>query len=273
MRSTLAFLVAVALGVSSAARQIETPGAAFEVASIKPASFPNEPYFDGFLAGGGLCSPSRMEIAGRRFLMRTVTLCGLIRNAYELREYQVVGLPAWATRREMSAFFEVDARASSGTTLTPERAREMLRSLLRDRFQLAFHREPRKAPVYALVRGQGGHKLSGQDLPCAKPGPALISYSALGSMEVCKPSMSMTQLAQALNGPARGLDRPVVDRTGLAGNYAFTLRWAGREPVNGTDDAPSLFSAIQDQLGLRLEPSIDMVDAVVIDRVEPPSPN
>ena len=271
MRSALALVAAAVLTVSSAAQQLETPGAAFEVASIKPATFPNEFYFEGVLAAGGLCSPSRMEIAGQRFLMRVVTLCGLIRGAYELREYQVLGLPAWATRREMSAFFEVDARAAAGTTLNPERAREMLRSLLRDRFQLTSHREPRKAPVYALVVGKGGHKLSSEDLPCAKPGPAFVSYSTVGSIESCKPSMTMVQLAQALNN--RQLDRPVVDRTGLAGGWAFRLQWAGREPLAGNADAPSLFTAVQDQLGLRLEPGTDMVDALVIDRVEPPSPN
>jgi uncharacterized protein (TIGR03435 family) len=273
MRDAAFLALALVAGSASATGQLETPAAVFEVASIKPASFPNEFYFEGVLAAGGLCSPSRMEIAGPRFLMRVVTLCGLIRNAYELREYQVIGLPAWATRREMSAFFEVDARASAGTTLNSERAREMLRSMLRDRFQLVFHREPRKAPVYALVLGKGGHKLSHEDLPCAKPGPPVTSYSTAGSIEACKPSMTMVQLAQALNGELRGLDRPVVDRTGLAGGYALRLRWAGREPLSGTDDAPSLFTAVQDQLGLRLESSTDLVDALVIDRVEPPTPN
>jgi uncharacterized protein (TIGR03435 family) len=271
MRSALGLVAVAALSVTTVAQQLETPSAVFEVASIKPAAFPNEPYFEGVLAGGGLCSPSRMEIAGERFLMRVVTLCGLVRNAYEVREYQVVGLPAWATKGETSAFFEVEARAPAGTTLNAERAREMLRSLLRDRFQLAFHREPRRAPVYALLVGKGGHKLSSEDLPCAKPGPAFVSYSTVGSIESCKPSMSMVQLAQALNN--RQLDRPVVDRTGLAGGYAFRLQWAGREPLAGNDSAPSLFTAVQDQLGLRLEASTDMVDALVIDRVEPPTPN
>lgn len=270
MRIGFALVAVSVLSMSSAAQQLETPRAVFEVASIKPASFPNEFYFEGFLSGAGPCSTSRMEIAGPRFLMRAVSLCGLIRNAYELREYQVIGLPAWATRREASAFFEVDARAPAGTTLNAELAREMLRSMLRDRFQLAFHREPRKAPVYALVLGKGAHKLSSQDLPCARPGPATISFSTVGSIESCKPSMSMTQLARALN---LELDRPVVDRTGLGGGYAFRLQWAGREPLAGTDDAPSLFTAVQEQLGLRLEASTDLVDALVIDRVELPSPN
>jgi len=269
MRSSFAVVAVAALAVSGSAQQLTTPGAVVEVASIKPASFPNEFYFEGFVAAAGPCSGSRMEIAGPRLFMRTVSLCGLIRNAYELREYQVIGLPVWATRREAAAFYEVDARAPAGTALNAAHAREMLRSLLRDRFQLAFHREPRKAPVYALVPGKSAHRLSSQDLPCAKPGPAVLSF-APGSIEACKPSMTMAQLAVALNDE---LDRPVVDRTGLAGGYAFRLRWAGREPLAGTDDAPSLFTAVQDQLGLRLERGTDEVDALVIDRVEAPSPN
>jgi uncharacterized protein (TIGR03435 family) len=180
MRSAFAVVV-VALSVSSAAQQPETPGAAFEVASIKPAKL------------------------SERVLLRRV-----------------------------------------------------------------FERWRSVQPVYALVPGKLGHKLSSQDLPCAKPGPAVISFSTVGSMESCKPSTTMAQLAQALNNE---LDRPVVDRTGLAGRYAFRLQWAGREPLPGTDAAPSLFTAVQDQLGLRLEPSTDLVEALVIDGVEPPTPN
>jgi uncharacterized protein (TIGR03435 family) len=89
-------------------------------------------------------------------------------------------------------------------------------------------------------------------------------------MEACKPTVTMAQLALTLTSR---LDRPVVDRTGLADGYAFRLQWAGREPLAGTDDAPSLFTAVQDQLGLRLEARTDTVEALVIDRVEPPSPN
>jgi bla regulator protein BlaR1 len=268
MRTAFAAVAVAALSVSGAAQQLDTARAVFEVASIKPATFPNEPYFEGYTSAG-TCTPSRTEIAGPRLFIRAVSLCGLIRNAYELREDQVIGLPAWATKREPSAFFEVDARAPTGTTLDAGRAREMLRALLRDRFQLAFHREPRKAPIYALVLGKAAHKLSTQELPCAKPGPPITSFTT-GSMEACKPTVTMAQLALTLTSR---LDRPVVDRTGLADGYAFRLQWAGREPLAGTDDAPSLFTAVQDQLGLRLEARTDTVEALVIDRVEPPSPN
>jgi uncharacterized protein (TIGR03435 family) len=80
----------------------------------------------------------------------------------------------------------------------------------------------------------------------------------------------MSQLAFSLN---RYLDRPVVDRTGLAGGYPFLLEWAGNEPLTGADGRPSLFTAVQEQLGLRLETSTDAVDAIIVDSVEPPSPN
>ena len=71
----------------------------------------------------------------------------------------------------------------------------------------------------------------------------------------------------------RELDRPVVDRTELAGTYVFSLEWASREAPAGADNRPSLFTAVQEQLGLRLEASTDTVDAIIVDHVEPPSPN
>ena len=69
------------------------------------------------------------------------------------------------------------------------------------------------------------------------------------------------------------MDRPVVDRTGLTGTFAISLEWAAREPLIGGDDKPSLFTAVQEQLGRRLEPATDAVDAFIIDSVEPPTPN
>ena len=90
-----------------------------------------------------------------------------------------------------------------------------------------------------------------------------------GLLRSCKPGLSISQLIISLN---RDLDRPVVDRTGLAGTFVFTLEWA-TDPLAGADGRPSLFTAVQEQLGLRLEASTDAVDAIIVDSVEPPSPN
>ena len=167
---------------------------AFDVVSIKLAEFPNESYFAGFTAGIGACGGSRFTTTGPRVSFGTTTVCSLIRMAYDIKDYQVVSMPPRMSGKE----------------------------------QLKFHREPRQAPVYALV---------------------------------------------AMKDGTRDTDRPVVDRTGLTGRYAFSLEWSATQPLTGADDRPSLFTAVQEQLGLRLEPATDAVDAFIIDSVERPTPN
>ena len=260
-------LVRVALAVAPAgAQQVQAP--AFDVVSIKPAQFPNETYFAGYAAGAGNCGFFRFTPVGPRVSFGKITVCSLIRMAYDVKDYQVLSIPPRMADKEQSAWYEVEARAAEGTTLTVEQARLMLQTLLADRFRLKFHREPRQAPVYALVVTKDGHKLKTTDIACANARTTFMAGP--GSLRSCKPAMSMAQLAFSLS---RDLDRPVVDRTGLAGNYAFALEWASGDPLASTGDRPSLFTAVQEQLGLRLEPATDAVDAIVIDSVEPPSPN
>jgi uncharacterized protein (TIGR03435 family) len=250
--------------------QVSEPPAtpAFEVASIRPASFPNDAYFRGYLTGTGTCGMSRFEPKGNRVSMSAVTLCSLIRMAHEVTEYQVLGMPDWMTRPEPSLFYQVDARAPGEATITGVQARTMLQRLLAERFKLAFHREPRAAPVYALVVARTGHKLSTSDVACPIAGVTMLNSA--GTLMSCKPQMSMSQLVYALS---RLVDRPVVDRTGLVGQYALVLKWAAADPLAGGDGVPSVFTAIQEQLGLSLEPRSEPMDALIIDRVEPASAN
>jgi uncharacterized protein (TIGR03435 family) len=264
--ASLLVLVASAAALAEAPRAQAPP--AFEVVSIKPAQFPNDSYFAGFAAGAGTCGFSRFTPVGPRVSFGTTTVCSLIRMAYDVKDYQVLSMPPRMAGKEQSAWYDVEARAAAGTTLTVEDTRLMLRTLLTDRFKLKFHREPRQAPVYALLVMKDGHKLSTKDIACREPRATFIAGP--GTLRSCKPAMSMAQLVFSLS---RDLDRPVVDRTGLAGNYAFVLEWAARDPLAGADDRPSLFTAVQEQLGLRLEPATDAVDAIIIDSVEPPTPN
>ena len=213
--------------------------AAFEVVSIKPARFESDSYFAGYSAGAGLCGFSRFTPVGPRVSIPAATACSLIRMAYDIKDYQVVAMPARMEGKEQSAWYEVDARAASGTTLTVEHARLMLQTMLADRFKLKLHREPRGTPVYALVVSSQGHRLSTTDIVCPKPRMTMIAGPGL--LTSCKPQMSMSQLAIALS---RELDRPVVDRTALTGMYALSLEWASNDPL-----------------------------ALVIDYIEPPSPN
>jgi uncharacterized protein (TIGR03435 family) len=196
------------------------------------------------------------------------TVCSLIRMAYDVKDYQVLSMPPQMAGKERSSWYQVEARAAADVTLTIEQAQLMLQTMLADRFKLKFHREPRQAPVYALVVAKGGHKLGTEDKACANM--RLPFMLRPGTLTSCKPGLSMAQLVFSLN---REVDRPVVDRTGLAGTYVFSLEWAPGEPLAGADGRPSLFTAVQEQLGLRLETSTDAVDAIVVDYVEPPSPN
>ena len=110
--------------------------AAFEVASIKPVAFPNESYFAGYAAGAGNCAFYKFEPTGNRFFQSSITLCMLIRMAYDVTDLQIVGLPEWSNQLKQSAWYEVEGRAAGDTALTVEQTRAMLRTLLADRFKL-----------------------------------------------------------------------------------------------------------------------------------------
>jgi uncharacterized protein (TIGR03435 family) len=188
--------------------------------------------------------------------------------AYDVTDVQIVGLPEWSNQTKQSAWYEVEGRAAEGTTLTIDQARAMLRTLLADRFKLAIHRESKSTPVYALTVDKQGHKLSSEPTGVC-PSPKLSFWLGPGTLTSCKPEMSISQIVFALN---REVDRPVVDRTNLTGRYSFTLKWSA-DPLASAGAAPSIFTAVQEQLGLRLEPSTEPIDAIVIDHAEPPTPN
>jgi uncharacterized protein (TIGR03435 family) len=196
----------------------------------------------------------------------------LIRMAYDVTDLQIIGLPEWSNQLKLSAWYQVEGRAAGEEPLTVERTRAMLRTLLADRFKLAVHREPRGVPVYALVVENSGHKLSTIAIECPVTGPGVRMPTSFppGTVLSCTPQLTMSQLVFILN---RYADRPVVDRTSLDGRYALNLKFAGTDPLAGADGLPSLFTALREQLGLRLEPQSDSVDALVIDHVEPPTPN
>jgi uncharacterized protein (TIGR03435 family) len=158
----------------------------------------------------------------------------------------------------------------------------MLRALLADRFKLAIHREQKEMSVYALTVAKGGSKLkittmSPDDTP--EGPPALAFTVSPGFLHLPARYASMNEFASLLQRSA--LERPVVDQTGLPGRYDFDLEFAIDETLfggalgKGPDDPvkPSLFAALQEQLGLKLEATRGPVSALVIDRAEHPSEN
>jgi uncharacterized protein (TIGR03435 family) len=237
----------------------------FEVASVKPSA-PDVPgLFVQPLPGGNL------RITG-------ATLKNLIAFAYNAREFAISGGPAWAT----SDRFDIDARAadSSGTGNSPadaQQLRERLKSLLAERFQLSIHPESKEQNVYALFEAKSGAKLQ-ETAPGSNPMIRKRGTSITGQ------GVGMQMLVLNL---ANSLDRPVLDKTGLTGKYDFKLVWTtdalsvssaiaatGAEtPVAPDPNGPSLFAALQEQLGLRLEPRKAPVETLVIDHVARPSEN
>ncbi len=227
----------------------------FEVASIKP--HPGEITFSADPA-----------IRGTHVVATASTLLDLITSAYGIRNNQVDNAPAWGTQEH----FDLDALAPADVPLTRDLANAMMRRLLADRFQLQVRWESREAAIYSLVIDKDGDK-DGPKLqssaPDARPGGFTRGSQQGLHREVTKGTMA--ELASQLSVTA---GRPVADKTGLTGFYAYTLDWfpANRLPPAGSD-VPSMFDAVREQLGLRLIPDTGIEQFLVIEQVEHPSPN
>jgi uncharacterized protein (TIGR03435 family) len=254
------------------------PAAVFDVASIKPNK------------SGSPGTIGLMLMPGGRVVAQNLPLRELIRMAYALEESQIEGGPGWIG----SERFDLDARTRADATV--DSARAMTRALLAERFALAGHTETRQLPVYELKLARANRSLgaglrrSGPEcrpmtmpagLPAAPPPPAAAGI-ALGAGALTCPggfllgrlsirSVDMPTFAAALW--RRIVRRPVLDRTGLDGTFDVDLTyWSEFERVNGApapeNGAPSIFTAVQEQLGLTLESTRGPVDVLVIDRVE-----
>jgi uncharacterized protein (TIGR03435 family) len=235
---------------------------AFEVASIKPS----EP-------GGRGMGFSRPD--GGRVVMKNVTLRLLVTFAWDIRDHQLLGGPSWLD----TAHFDIVAKTESEIPRTPagnSQIQLMVRSLLVERFGLVTHRETREQPIYELVVAKGGPKLAA----AADPDDNSLM---MGRGKIEGKHQKTEGLARLLANP---LGRTVVDQTELTGYYDFTMQWAPdagesvgpkglpeapREPQ--ASDGPSLFTAIQEQLGLKLEGHKGPVEMLVIDKAEKPSEN
>jgi bla regulator protein blaR1 len=285
----------IVFGLQSATPSPATPEAkstavdthGYDVASIKPNK-------SGTNMVRMMIKPEGLSVTG-------ATLQMLIQDAYEVQDFQIVGAPKWVS----SDRYDIEAKMDSAQmerlkTLSPDERRletqHMLQALLANRFQLATHGDTKELPGYALVIAKGGSKLheakpgdtypNGIKGPDGKPGTGLLIIGGLGG-PVTGQAISIEGLVRLLS---QQLGRTVQDETGLKGNYDFTLQWTPDEragPMSAAqgggsrpDDAPpadssgpSVFTAIQEQLGLKLESRKIPVEMVVIDHVEPPSEN
>jgi uncharacterized protein (TIGR03435 family) len=248
----------------------------FEVASIKPSTLTSPigvpaPILQG---GPGTADPGQITYRG-------IALGPLIFTAYGVKPFQVS-----APGQMNSERYDIIAKIPPGAT--PEQFKLMLQNLLADRFNLLFHHESRILPVYALVVEKNGPKLkesakiapnSGQ--PQAVKGPdangfptlppsytGVVGFPSNGHMRLTGQRAPLSQLTQML-----GLDRPIVDETGLTGDYDFKLdfEWrfsrAAQPADNASDPAPSVFAALE-TLGLKLEAKKVPFDVLVIDHLD-----
>lgn len=252
----------------------------FEVASIKASAPDTRGMFIQFQPGGGL-------------RVTNLTLKQLLAYGYDVRDFQITGGPAWinSDRYDIQARPEHTAAAAAPDDFrqmtdeqrktVDQQMRERVRTLLADRFELSVHHDTKEAPVYALMVAKGGPKLKENTEPRGgrqgigmRPGGQLTGTEA--------PVPMLANLLSNLMG------RPVIDKTGLTAKYDFELHWtpdpgqtllppgAPAPAVEGPPpdpNGPTIFTALQEQLGLRLESQKGPVDMIVIDRVEKPSEN
>jgi uncharacterized protein (TIGR03435 family) len=235
---------------------------AFEVATVKPTP----PDWDG----GKVI---RMESADR-FAARNYTLKALVGAAYNLTPSTISGGPGWIE----TDGYDILAKTPGEVRPSLDQQMAMLRSLLSDRFKLSFHREQKELSIYALTIAKNGPKLKKSTAPPDQL-PVLTNRIFPDHVSLPGRNATMAQLGSALQRAVA--DRPVVDKTGLAGKYDFDVEWTADETqfggqIRGTPaqpTSPGLFAAMQEQLGLRLEATKGPVDTLVIDRVERPSAN
>ena len=258
-------IVPIASGVVHAARshgELQANGAklpSFEVASIKP----NKAGDNRVMA---MMTPDGLSLTGTPMGM-------ILRQAFGLGDDRILGAPGWA----QSDRFDIQTKVEAADLplwkkLTPDQRFAMLLPVLEERFNLKYHHETRELPVYELVVAKGGSKLkeSAPDATGASGDPMRHSMLLNGLGHLESHGTSIDPLVHELS---RALGRTVFDKTGLTGNYDYTLEWTPEDGPPTDAVGPSLFAALQEQLGLKLEPQKGPVDVVVIDHIDKPSAN
>jgi len=247
------FLVAGGLAVCELA-SAQAPH--FEVASIKPSD-PNAKGSSIWSDHGALNATNQ-------------TIRTLITIAYRIRDFQLTGGPAWVSSDRYDILAKPEQVASPPDAKTRDELwNERTRSLLADRFGLVIHKETREGQIYLLAIAKGGPKVTEATTPGDRQG---ITASARRAQGFVAP---MKMLAEHLSS---AVGRPVIDTTSLTGKYNWILEWSS-DVVNSPDappqetGAPTIFTAVQEQLGLKLENAQGPIDTWVIDRINRPSQN
>lgn len=198
----------------------------------------------------------------------TQTAENLIKMAFGIPMLdEVAGLPEWAHATPYVVAATIDAGTSAALQKLPRQYQavtihKMIQTLLTQRFQLKFHRETKQMAVFRLVVGQRGAKLKDSQSREAK--------FSMHAGQLAGTGMGMSNLVESLS-PVVG--RVVLDKTGLKGKYDVTLTWPAKEQSASSGTEPAIFTALEQQLGLKLEPGKGPVDTIVIDHMEKPAEN
>ena len=225
-----------------------TSGAvSFEVASIRPHLNPDDSSETNFLPGG-------------RYEGKNVSVRKLIRQATGVEDRQMIGAPDWVD----SERYDINAKTTGTATLQPEVFQKLLLALLEDRFGFRYHRESREQPVYWMVAQKTGAKLKPHQEGVE---PAMSVNGGTRKVAVAT-GISMDTLAGLL---ARQAGRPVQNHTGLAGLYDVRLEWDESQSMDS--GLPSLFGALEEQLGLKLNSAKAPTQVLVVDNIQRPSGN
>jgi uncharacterized protein (TIGR03435 family) len=247
---------------------VPAQGETFEVVSVKPMkALPGREHW------------SNSPVSGH-FTTTNITVQALIENAYFLQVFQIINAPSWTTADR----FAIDAKGAPFNTA--EQFKSRLQGILTDRFKIAVHYETREMPIFALVLarpdGRLGPDLRRSDIDCVEVARTRDSTPRPASPTATEPctkkrpeaylwvagSLPLASLAEDLTSEMK---RTVLDRTGLPGAFDYRLRWSPDQTVDPS--APLIVTALQEQLGLKLESARGPVEVLVIDHVEQPSPD
>jgi bla regulator protein blaR1 len=259
--ATLALATPIMVGLANAPLKMEQSGQSYKVVSIRRA----------IRSGSGR---PRNWSSRREFVMNT-PLFNLIGAVYYLHAFQVLGGPPWIN----STRFDITAKAEDVSPLEQMMSlrKVLLRTVLKDRFRLQFHREMKEFPVYILTVAESGLKLrrSNDRNISAKLGLNMFLNHTLDATGISVAQMpgdkvGLTSILSDMLVPL-GIDEAVIDKTGLTGLFDFHLEW--NSAPSSDPDRPSLFTAVQEQLGLKLTPGKAPVEVLVVDHAEDPTEN
>jgi uncharacterized protein (TIGR03435 family) len=266
-------LLLIVFGLGPVRPAVSAPPPTFEVASIKLNQTASNNASVGLRPGG-------------LFVAENIPLRGLLEEAFRLKHPQLLGAPDWLTSERYDIRAKMDETAAAAMQKMSidqmkEQFAQTLQTLFMDRLKLAVHHETKELPVYVLVAARSGPKLKESGVPSesgpAPKGPMIRFDHGMLTATAAPLSMFIETLSNQTG-------RVVLDKTGLRGNYDFELHWTpdesqdqvfkGATPAPAADaTGPTLFTALQEQLGLKLESQKSPLDVVVIDHIEKPSEN